>query len=1660
MTIAWVSLSLLYIVMKTAIKTILWVVLVPVALVLLLAVLIYLPPVQQWAAESVASYVSRTTGMTARVGKVRLRFPLDLQLDSFLLVKKPPTGSLQPGDTIADLESLVADVSLLPLLKSQVEVNSLELNNGKVNTQDLIASVAISGRVGRLYVVSRGIDLRREHVTVDRAQIDNSLIDVALRDSVPPDTTESKADWKIDLRQVSARNTQFALHLPGDSMTVKTDFARLRVDDTRLLLRDGHYSVAAVDWQGGSLAYDRPYAKPQRGFDGNHIHLTDLHLRADSFYFAAPNLSLAIREASFAEQSGLTAKHLTTHFAMDDKRLHLPDLDLTTTRSRAKADFEMELNAFADHNPGRFYVTVDGAFGLGDIQRFVTDLPRPVVAHWPNRQLAVKGRAEGNLQYLTLRDLNAELPTVARLSGSGFIANLTEPSRMRANLRLKGRSDNLQMVASMMPADVAKQVNLPRGIDIDGTFKVNGSTYDADFLMAHGGGTVRALANIDTRTMAYRLTAKARNLQLQHFLPTMGVGPFSGEISLNGRGTDPFSPSTGITLNTRIDRFSYAGYTLDGLGGDITLGKGHIHARINSTNPMLGGRFTVDGTLSEKLVDVHLKGLLSHIDLRRLGIIDRNYTVSTDADLHLRSDMKQSHSVSGHVGDFFLHENIGSQRKLLAQGDFDIDFAMRPKAMNAHFDGMMRKVDFHGMGLADNPFMASFGANLLVESNLDDYYRAEGKLCNLAVSEKDRSYRPGDLDLDVLTRRDTTHAAVQSGDLALDLSTSGGYKQLLGQTDRLTSTLQKQIANKLIDQRQLWQHLPNGHLSLRTGANNLLATMLRQMGCSFGKAQMDFTFSPQTGLNGTGQIGSLVVTDDSIRLDSVALTLNSDDDKLRYKLRVANNARNAYPITANLDGSLYEKGLLANLDVADAAGKTALDLGMSAALEERGRRIKVVSDKAVLGYKTFDVNPDNYVFIGDDNRVSGQMKLIAADGAGLHIYTDDEDMTSLQNVTLSVNRFELGELTSVIPFAPRVSGLLDGDFHLIQAEHSMTVSSDMTVRNMIYEGNKMGNVGMQLVYIPRSDGSHYVDALIMKDDIEVGTLTGVYKSEGEGHLDGHFDMTKFPLSYINGFVPDRIVGLRGTGDGKLSVSGPLSKLDIDGKLMLDSAYIFSEPYGVEMRFADKPLTITDSKVLFDEFVLYANNGSPMKITGNLDFSNMDRMTMNMTMRARDFLLIDAKENIRSQAYGKAYVNFFARMQGPLSELNMRGRLDVLGKTDMTYVLRESALVTDNQMDELVKFVDLNDSTANTVVARPDISGFKMDLSLNIDEAAHIVCALNADHSNYIDLIGGGTLRMSYDPTNSVQMQGRYTLNSGEMKYALPVIPLRTFNIQRGSYIEFTGDVMDPRLNITAMESLRANVADGTSSGKIVTFNCGVNITETLSKPQIQFIIEAPEDMQVQNELNTKSIEERGKLAVSMLASGMYLDESTATANSAMNGALASFMQSEINNITGNALRSMGLDLSANMESATDATGALHTDYTFKFSKRLWNNRLRIIMGGRVSTGSSVEQSNGAFFDNFSMEYRLNSRETQYLKLFYERDSYDWLEGNVSEYGAGFMWRRKLSRLIDIFNFKSSSQQQYAPRPIQGDSAAAQRADSSRHQQPSAAPVRQETHTNR
>ena len=368
------------------------------------------------------------------------------------------------------------------------------------------------------------------------------------------------------------------------------------------------------------------------------------------------------------------------------------------------------------------------------------------------------------------------------------------------------------------------------------------------------------------------------------------------------------------------------------------------------------------------------------------------------------------------------------------------------------------------------------------------------------------------------------------------------------------------------------------------------------------------------------------------------------------------------------------------------------------------------------------------------------------------------------------------------------------------------------------------------------------------------------------------------------------------------------------------------------------------------------------------------------------------------AYGQAFVNFFGRIDGPLDQLKMRGKLDVLGTTDLNYIMRDTPLTTDNQLDELVKFTDFSDTT-QTVVNRPPLNGFNMDMTVDVSKGAHVMAYLNADKTNYIDLMGGGTLRMMYDTADDLRLTGRYTLSNGEMKYSLPIIPLRTFTIQDGSYIEFTGEPMNPTLNITATEHVKATVSSDNGVGRSVYFDCGVIITKTLNDMGLEFTLDAPEDMQLHNELQTMSVEQRGKLAVTMLTTGMYLADGN-TNGFSMNSALNSFLQSEINNITGNALRT--LDFSIGLDNTTDASGNMHTDYSFKFAKRFWNNRLKISIGGSVSTGANIQQQNRSFFDNVTFEYRLDDTANKYVKLYYENNVYDWLDGYTQEYGVGFV----------------------------------------------------------
>lgn len=387
-------------------------------------------------------------------------------------------------------------------------------------------------------------------------------------------------------------------------------------------------------------------------------------------------------------------------------------------------------------------------------------------------------------------------------------------------------------------------------------------------------------------------------------------------------------------------------------------------------------------------------------------------------------------------------------------------------------------------------------------------------------------------------------------------------------------------------------------------------------------------------------------------------------------------------------------------------------------------------------------------------------------------------------------------------------------------------------------------------------------------------------------------------------------------------------------------------------------------------------------------------------------------------YGKVLVDFKSTVRGPFSELVMRGNMNLLSSTDVTYVMTDSPLSVQDRLSGLVTFTNFNDTTAVAKQETPAVSlgGLDMIMTVQIDPTVRLKVDLNADRSNRVELEGGGDLSLRYTPQGDLTLAGRYTLSGGLLKYSLPVIPLKDFTINNGSYVEWTGNPMDPLLNFTATERVRSSVGGGSNgASRMVNFDVSIVVKNRLDNLSLAFDITAPEDATVQNQLTAMGAEERNKQAIAMLVTGIYLADSGSTGGLNMGSALNSVLTSQINALAGNlknASLSVGVEDNNNKE-----TGSTQTDYSFRYSQRFFNDRFQVILGGKVSTGANATNDAESFIDNVSLEYRLDASGTRYIRLFHDKNYDSVLEGEITETGLGLVLRKKMDRLSELFIFK-------------------------------------------
>ena len=681
-------------------------------------------------------------------------------------------------------------------------------------------------------------------------------------------------------------------------------------------------------------------------------------------------------------------------------------------------------------------------------------------------------------------------------------------------------------------------------------------------------------------------------------------------------------------------------------------------------------------------------------------------------------------------------------------------------------------------------------------------------------------------------------------------------------------------------------------------------------------------------------------------------------------------------------------------------------------MEDGGTRLHLNADTAVVAYRNFSVNADNYLFVSNDRRVRANIKLLADDGTGLQIYSEGSD--SLKNdITLTINRLNLGELANVLPYLPKVGGTLDGDFHIIEDQHNFAAVGAATAKNFSYEGTQIGTLGTELMYQPGENGQHIANGYLTLDGKEVAEIGGTYDPKGKGYFDGSFNIRSLPLNVANAFLKETGFAMRGTAEGAFSVKGALDAPVINGQLKLDEAHLYSNVYGIDFAVDSVPLELKNSLLELKNYQLTTADKVPLTLRGKVDLTNPASPYVYIDVIGRQFPLVNTKRKNESLLYGKLLTNILANVHGTLDKLVVAGRLTVLEKTDVTYVMTNTPLTAGSDLSDLVTFTDFSDTlTVASSAEETKKSNMDVWMEIIVKKGARFRCYLTPNGDSYVDATGEGNLTFRMPPQGEMRMTGRITIDEGKMNYELPVIPLRTFNFAGGSSIDFTGNVMNPTLNITATERVKTIVTEDDRQ-RAVTFDAGVKISRTVEDMGLEFIIDAPEDLEIKNQLTAMSKEERGKAAVALLATGMYItDDNLATGGLKASNALNAFLQSQIQDIAGKALST--IDLSFGMESGVNAAGETTTDYSYQFSKRFLNDRVRFVIGGKVSSSADATEATQSFIDNIAIEYRLDAANNRYVRLFYDRNSYDALEGTLMKTGAGFVMRRKADRFSDLF----------------------------------------------
>lgn len=1576
--------------MKKALKytlcTLKWLIIGIMGLLVLSVALIYVPPVQDFIVRKVLDSVNSGGEMHISAGHLRLRFPLELEADSL---------RMQSAGMDISAARAEADIAVLPFIKGNAVVKELSLGDAVVNIGTPDSSLYMLSRLHDARVADVTVGLISKRINVESLTASDGDISITITpDTVPEHKKESApADWVIDLAEVRLTKIGY-----GMRMLPAIDILRCSVGEAAMKagvinLRNSTVNVESLSIDNVDATYIVPApgsadAKPVPALPADTTSSTPWSIAAERLRLTGSHALYATRGVLSTENFNpqrievsqieiavdsfrnrgteicVPLKKLSARehcgialeasgiFAMDSVAIHAKGFKISTPASAISLDATMGLDTV---NPP-LSLLLEASLSPDDIRRLVPAASGPIAAALPHAPLLVDIDLEGRMNSLDIRRVSAKIPRHISVEASGKIADYSDITRAIGDISIKGTVTNGNFIKpALLDAKMSRQVNVPP-LRVSGAARLRRGVIDGNLRAVTDSGKVLLDAHWNNSAEAYDVKLNLQSFPIQAILPESGARDLSASIDLKGAGLDFFSPKTNADASVVLDHMNFRGrnYNNITLSANLAGGKASVDAQSDNRN----ARFNLKaaGNLAGDTLDWTVAGNIRNIDLYALALAD------TTSDGSVKFSGKAS-----------LCPPVPPTRR--SKG--------RPMLLRAEAD------------------------------IADIYWHVPGEAVNA-----------DNIALTFATDTAHTTATLNNHDLTLRFSSPIPLDSLTEHFTWTAQALDRDMKRRRLAIDTLQRALPPFGLTLRAGGDNILANYLLGSDLSFNRITLDAANDSLLTLSALAD----GIRSGKTKIDTITAAMRQRGEYLLYDIAMHNRPGTLDQFAhADVRGYINADRLSLIFKQQNLQGETGYSLGAMARFLDTDRlELRFVPYHPVIGYKDWEVNKDNVISY---NLGTGHLDAnldLSNDVSSVHLYTEHQPNDSTQeDIILKIKDIKLSDWMALNPFAPPVTGDLSADMRVSWHKPDLNGNGTVSLTGFNYGKKKVGDFELAVDIVTNTAGTIRANTSLMVNGVKSITASGNLNDSTAEHpflLD--FRMIRFPLSVVNPFLPPGTATLSGMLNGQMDITGEMTSPVFNGFLNFDSTTVRVDMLGTPFRFSGTKIPVENNLVTFTDFSIAGVNDNPLRINGTVDIASLASPKFDLTLNADNMQIVGSSKKRKSQVYGKAFIDLDAKVKGSMQFMSVNAALNLLPGSNVTYVMADAATqLASRSNQDMVTFVNFSDTAAVEMadtVAAPSML-MNLDARLTISTGTTITAELDPQGNSKVQLQSSGTMNYTMDYMDDERFTGRINISNGFVRYAIPVIGEKSFTFREGSYVEFNGDMLNPILHVMAYDQIRANVAQGGGdNSRVVNFDVELNVTGTLEEMNVVFDLSCPDDITVANELKAMNAEQRANQAMNLLLYNTYRAGGTQTISSGNVGtnALFNFLESQLNTWASSAIKGVDISFGINQYDKTvDGANTTAMNYSYRVSKSLFDDRFKIVVGGNYTTDAEADENFAQnLIADISFEYMLNKAGTMYVRLFRHTGYESILEGEITQTGVGFVYKKKIGRISDIFRF--------------------------------------------